>query len=399
MIKVYKRRNHSKNELLFIEKKNIMMKYLKFVLSFCLIGYVTSSQSVQNYVDNLLSNMDNKIEYIENNPILVNRIYRYFEGQYPRENLNKMIDFKQSERIEIFKSNLKYVIQHNDNPSNTFKLKINELSDWTDEERDQLRAKINVEPINNEQPIESRDEIILPSEYDWTNQTRVPNAVTPIKNQRHCGSCYAFAMVGALEKTYAQIYNQSGPLSPQQLIDCSDENGCEGGSFVGTFNYIKRNHDRLSLEKDYPSTTDGAKQDKCLNTNETLLSFNSTTTLRYQQLPTENEEYMKKVLFQQGPIYVYFNCGLRQGNDTILREASNKFDHYASGVFDVPGCPTHRNMNHALVVVGYGTENGTDYWKVKNSWGASYGENGFIKIKRNDNMCGIATWPYYAGLF
>lgn len=204
-------------------------------------------------------------------------------------------------------------------------------------------------------------------------------------------------MVGALEKTYAQIYNRSGPLSSQQLIDCSDENGCEGGSFVGTFNYIKTNGDRLNLEKDYPSTADGKKQEKCQNPNGTLLSFDASTNLEYQQLPTENEDFMKKVRYQKGPIYVYFNCGKRDGNYTVLRETANKFDHYASGILDVPGCPTHQNMNHALVVVGYGTGNGTDYWKVKKSWGETWGDHGYIKIRRHDNMCGIATWPFHAG--
>lgn len=204
-------------------------------------------------------------------------------------------------------------------------------------------------------------------------------------------------MVGALEKTYAQIYNRSGPLSPQQLIDCSDENGCEGGSFVGTFNYIKTNGDRLNLEKDYPSTADGKKQEKCQNPNGTLLSFDASTNLEYQQLPTKNEDFMKKVRYQKGPIYVYFNCGKRDGNYTVLRETANKFDHYASGILDVPGCPTHQNMNHALVVVGYGTGNGTDYWKVKKSWGETWGDHGYIKIRRHDNMCGIATWPFHAG--
>ena len=391
--------NHPRYHCSLPTKNIFKMKYSIIVLFVCLIGYVSSTSHVQDYIDKVLSNMNNKAEVIESNPVLVSRIYRYFQQQYPRESSNKMIDFHRAQRLDIFKSNLKYVIQHNENPSTTFKLKINEMSDWTDQERDKLRSKINVEPINNQPPIESRDEVFIPQEYDWTNQTRVPNAVTPVKNQRHCGSCYAFAMVGALEKTYAQIYNQSGPLSPQQLIDCSSENGCEGGSFVGTFNYIQQNGNRLNLEKDYPSTIDGKQQDKCQNPNGTLLSFNSTATLQYEQLPTENEEYMRKIIYQKGPIYVYFNCGLREGNDTILREASNKFDHYASGVLDVPGCPTHRNMNHALVVVGYGTENGTDYWKVKNSWGASWGDNGYLKIKRNANMCGIATWPYYAGLF
>jgi len=108
---------------------------------------------------------------------------------------------------------------------------------------------------------------------------------------------------------------------------------------------------------------------------------------------------MKKVVYERGPVYISFNCGERTGNDTMLREVSNKFDHYASGIFDVPGCPAYRNLNHAPVVVGYGTENGTDFWKVKNSWGPDWGEQGYIKVKRNENMCGIATSTYSAGIF
>ncbi|CAF1282521.1 unnamed protein product [Adineta steineri] len=375
------------------------MEYLRHLLILCLLGYVSSSVTVQEYVDKLLVNTNNKIATIESNPELVNRIYHYFKGQYSQEHSNKLVDFKRSKRVEIFKSNLKYVIEHNENPSTTFKLKLNEMSDWTDNERDQLRTNIQNGPVNTKEPVESRDEIIVPDEFDWTNQTRVPYAVTPVKNQRHCGSCYAFAMVGALEKTYAELYNQSGPLSPQELIDCSDANGCEGGSFEDTFNYVQRNGDKISLEKDYPSTSDGKQNEKCLRTNQTTLSLNPKYRLQYEQLQTENEDHMKKVLYHRGPIYFSFNCGKREGNDTMLRDVSNKFDHYASGVFDVPGCPTHRNMNHALVIVGYGTENGVEFWKVKNSWGATWGDHGYLKIKRNDNMCGIATWPYYAGLF
>jgi len=273
------------------------------------------------------------------------------------------------------------------------------MSDWTDEERDKLRSKIINEPINNDQPIQSRQQKIIPSQYDWTNQTRIPNAVTPVKNQGSCGSCYAFAMVGVLEKTYAQIYNRSGSLSAQQLIDCIDEHGCEGRSFYNTFDYITSNGDRLNLEKDYPSTSDGKQQNKCQNSNGILLSNNKIGTLRYQLLPTGNEEYMKQFLYEQGPLFIHLNVGLRQGNDTILREVSNQFDHYGSGIFNVIGCPSQSNLNHALVVVGYGTENGIDYWRVKNSWGTKWGDSGYIKIKRNNNMCGIATYPYYAGIF
>jgi len=354
----------------------------------------------------MLSNINNKEEAIENNPALVDEMYQYFQGIYPREDTSlsrgssrmMIVSRKQPNRMEIFKSNLKYVIRHNEDPSQTFKLKINELSDWTDEERDGLRSKIHAKPTNDNQLRKKRDDTKVPPEYDWRNQTRVPGAVTPVKNQHHCGSCYAFGVVGALEKTYAEIYKKSGPLSPQQIVDCSGQ-GCDGGNFLPSFSYIQRNGYRLNLEKDYPTTPNGTENEKCQNESGVSLSYNSTFKLRYERIPSEDEEYMKKIVYERGPVYIVFNCGVRTGNDTMLRDVSNKFDHYASGIFNVPGCPAYRNLNHAPVVVGYGTENGIDYWKVKNSWGADWGDNGYVKVKRNENMCGIATDSYSAGLF
>ncbi|UJR23923.1 hypothetical protein I4U23_026895 [Adineta vaga] len=83
------------------------------------------------------------------------------------------------------------------------------------------------------------------------------------------------------------------------------------------------------------------------------LSFNTKYPLQYEQLPSKNELYMKQVIYTHGPIYFSFNCG--------KREVSTKFDHYSSGIFDVLDCPTHRNMNYVLIIVGYGTENDIDY--------------------------------------
>ncbi|CAF4878910.1 unnamed protein product [Rotaria sp. Silwood1] len=352
------------------------MKSLTTALIVCLFGYVYSALSVQQFVDKMLSNTQNKEQLVESNPELVNHVYRYFQEVYPRQDSGRMIDFKASQRVEIFKSNLKYVIRHNEDPSSTFKLKINKFSDWTDEERDRLRSKMHAQPNSKKQSTELRSRAVIPPEYDWTNQTRVPGAVTPVKNQHHCGSCYAFGFVGGLEKTYAEIYKESGPLSPQQIIDCSGQGGCDGGSFVGSFYYLQRNHYKLNLEKDYPQPANAAQKQK-----------------------SEDEEFMKKIVYEQGPVVVSFDCGERTGNDTILREVSQKFDHYASGIFDVPGCPAYRNLNHNPVVVGYGTENGVDYWKIKNSWGVDWGEDGYIKVKRSDNMCGIATSSFYAALF
>ncbi|CAF1101755.1 unnamed protein product [Rotaria sp. Silwood1] len=375
------------------------MKSLTTALIVCLFGYVYSALSVQQFVDKMLSNTQNKEQLVESNPELVNHVYRYFQEVYPRQDSGRMIDFKASQRVEIFKSNLKYVIRHNEDPSSTFKLKINKFSDWTDEERDRLRSKMHAQPNSKKQSTELRSRAVIPPEYDWTNQTRVPGAVTPVKNQHHCGSCYAFGFVGGLEKTYAEIYKESGPLSPQQIIDCSGQGGCDGGSFVGSFYYLQRNHYKLNLEKDYPQPANAAEKQKCQHSDGVLLTYNSTYKLQYHEIPAEDEEFMKKIVYEQGPVVVSFDCGERTGNDTILREVSQKFDHYASGIFDVPGCPANRNLNHNPVVVGYGTENGVDYWKIKNSWGADWGEDGYIKVKRNDNMCGIATSSFYAGLF
>jgi len=362
-------------------------------------------QSVQDYVNSLLLHVEDKSEALERNPTLLNVIYRYYLQQYPRPSQQSAAHalINEQRRLQQFKTNVKHILDHNQNSASSYKLKINHMTDWTDEEVNQLRSKINVEPLNLVQPeIQSRKS--YPTSYDWRNQTRVPGAVTPVKNQGHCGSCYAFGMVGALEKTYAEIYNKSGILSPQELMDCPyEQGGCNGGSFMGTFNYVKQNHDRLNLMETYPYM---AVQQKCLakegtNTSGVSLSLNSKYKLNYKQLPAGNEEYMKQYLYDNGPLYVYYNAGLREGNDTILLNASRNFDHYASGVYDVPGCPTLRNLNHAPVVVGYGTDetSGLDYWLVKNSWGTSWGLEGYIKIRRGVNMCGIASYPYYAGLF
>ncbi|CAF4248571.1 unnamed protein product [Rotaria sordida] len=102
----------------------------------------------------------NSKEVIENNPGLVDYIYRYFQQTYPRQDTSRIIDFQKSKHMKIFKSNLKYVIRHNENPSTTFKLKINKFSDWTDEERDGLHSKLSVGSFNNVQPPESRDDTI-----------------------------------------------------------------------------------------------------------------------------------------------------------------------------------------------------------------------------------------------
>ncbi|CAF3643564.1 unnamed protein product [Didymodactylos carnosus] len=362
----------------------VILVVLLVLVSTCSIH---CAKDIQEYVDQLLATFDDKLNVLDTNPGFWTHIYGVYRQQYPRAPVSLAAEGRsmltvEQQRIQAFKANVKYILKHNDNPLSTFKLKINDLTDWTDDELSKLRSKIQTEAPRIAVPpmMMSKQKKTYPSEYDWTNQTRVPGAVR--------------------EKTYAELYpNTTDSLSPQQIIDCSTTtNGCEGGSYVGTFSYIRENGYRLNSETDYPYGANGANQ-TCQKQGGVLLTYNSTYKLNYKQLPTENEETLKQVIYDLGPVYVYYNAGDRKSNDTQILEVSRKFDHYASGVYEAPGCCTSCHMNHAMVIVGYGTENGTDYWKLRNSWGPTWGDNGFIKIKRGVNMCGVATWPYYTGLF
>ncbi|CAF2650874.1 unnamed protein product [Rotaria sp. Silwood2] len=131
------------------------MKYLIAPIVALFIAWSSGAPSVQEFVDQVLSHVDNKVDAIENNPALFDRIYRFYQQQYPRQSTAKIIDVDQAKRAQIFKSNLKAVLTHNSDPHSTFKLKINAISDWTDEESDALRArKMILGPVNNNQLVQ-----------------------------------------------------------------------------------------------------------------------------------------------------------------------------------------------------------------------------------------------------
>jgi C1A family cysteine protease len=209
---------------------------------------------------------------------------------------------------------------------------------------------------------------VIPSEVDW----REKGAVTPVKDQGKCGSCWSFSATGSMEGAWAIRTGKLESFSEQQLIDCSIEygnSGCQGGLMDGGFEYAIDNG--MCLENDKPYL---ARSDTCNRCNK-VAYFSQCF-----DVTSMNELHLKQAV-SRGPVSVAIEA------DTLV------FQLYSGGIVDNVKCGT--NLDHGVLVVGYGEDNGKKYWIVKNSWGDKWGEDGYVKIARTDNtnspgMCGIA---------
>nr|XP_009503011.1 PREDICTED: cathepsin S-like [Phalacrocorax carbo] len=192
-----------------------------------------------------------------------------------------------------------------------------------------------------------------------------------------CGSCWAFSAVGALE---AQVKLKTGKLvslSAQNLVDCSmmyGNKGCSGGFMTEAFQYIIDNQG-IDSDASYPYT---AQNGTC----QYNASTRAATCSKYVELPYGDEAALKDAVANIGPVSVAIDA------------TQPTFFLYRSGVYDDPQCT--QKVNHAVLVIGYGTLNDKDYWLVKNSWGVSFGDKGYIRMSRNHaNHCGIASYASY----
>jgi len=211
-----------------------------------------------------------------------------------------------------------------------------------------------------------------PNSWDWRNY----NVVTNVKDQGKCGSCWSFSAVGALEGAWAISTNQLYNFSEQQLMDCSRRYGnmaCNGGLMNKAFEYAIDNG--MCKLEDVPYDAQSEYCTPSVKNCEKIATFSQC-----YNIPANNERLLREAVYRS-PVAVSI-------------EADTKtFQFYNGGILDSSNCGTE--LDHGVLAVGYGEEDGKKYWIVKNSWGASWGENGYVRIGRSDSedsegVCGIA---------
>jgi len=280
-------------------------------------------------------------------------------------------------RKAIWRDNLKKITEHN-SQGHSYMLAMNHFGDLTQNEFSFFYLGMPSYSLNQTKRSGSTymepSHVSLPTEVDW----RKEGYVTGVKNQGQCGSCWAFSTTGSLEGQHFKKTGQLVSLSEQNLVDCSTSygnHGCRGGLMDNAFRYIKANGG-IDTEASYPYE---AKNGKCrYNSSNT-----GATETGYVDIPKGDEEALQSAAATVGPISVAIDA----------RHMS--FQFYYSGVYNEQSCSSTK-LDHAVLVVGYGTYQGQDYWLVKNSWGTGWGMQGYIMMSRNkNNQCGIATGASY----
>ncbi|MED6118381.1 hypothetical protein PIB30_002087 [Stylosanthes scabra] len=293
-------------------------------------------------------------------------------------------DEERTYRLKVFQDNYDYVQRHNQMPDSSYTLSLNAFADLTHQEFKASRLASRSSSFlrfSNPQRRFSNDNdnynnILrqVPSSIDWRNE----GAVTPVKDQGSCGACWSFSATGAIEGINKIVTGSLESLSEQELVDCDKKynSGCEGGLMDYAYQFIIDNKG-IDTESDYPYLTHEA------TCNKDKMKRRVVTIDGYTDVPSNNEKKLLEAVATQ-PVSVGI-CG-----------SERAFQLYSKGIFTGP-CSTA--LDHAVLIVGYGSENGVDYWIVKNSWGTSWGMNGYIHMVRNNGtqgICGInmlASYP------
>jgi len=281
-------------------------------------------------------------------------------------------------RYNVFKTNLDFITATNQK-NLSYTVGMNKFGDMTFEEfhakftgynrikRDFIRSKNG--PVNT-----PRDHVLKnPSSVDW----RSKGAVTPVKDQGQCGSCWAFSATGSMEGAWVIAGKTQTSISEQQLVDCSGaqgNQGCNGGLMDYAFEYVIANKG-ITTEKNYPYK---AVDQRC----KSPLPASAVTISGYTDVPTNSDSALEDAV-AQAPISV------------AIEADQPAFQFYTSGVFDA-ACGDM--LDHGVLAVGYNTLNNKKYWIVKNSWGQDWGNQGYIWMVRKDGegQCGInmaASYP------
>jgi C1A family cysteine protease len=277
-------------------------------------------------------------------------------------------------RYDIFRENVMEIIRHNMNNISSFKLGINHFTDLTTGEFSRFNKLFTVSNSKYCDSFIYDDNMNVDDEIDW----REKGAVTSVKDQGQCGSCWTFSATGAIEGAWAIAEQDLVDLSEQELVDCATgfkygSHGCNGGQMDGAFQFVMDNG-QCSYNS-YPYVSGDTKSgESCMKDCTSYAKIS-----KCYDVESNNQLALKHAVFMQ-PVSVAIEA------DTF------SFQSYSSGVLDTPKCGT--KLDHGVLIVGYGEEDGKLYWLVKNSWGESWGDNGYIKIARSESendpgICGI----------
>jgi len=280
------------------------------------------------------------------------------------------------QRYGIFEENFNKIKKHN-SENHSWKMELNSFADLTSSEfKTTAKCYENLIPNLTIPHLKFNYEHIkdISTEWDWVEK----GAVTGVKDQKQCGSCWSFSTTGSVEGAYFLSSGKLISLSEQQLVDCSSSlgnQGCNGGLMDNAFSYIKENG--ICKESDYKYTASDGNCKKCSIVTK-IDGFVDVT-------PNREEDLLNAISLQ--PVSV------------AIEADQSIFQFYSSGVMDSLSCGV--NLDHAVLIVGWGELDGNKYWKVKNSWGSSWGDNGYILIGRSvekqkeEGICGILSLPSY----
>jgi len=299
---------------------------------------------------------------------------------------------KMTAAMSAFASNEEIIEKHNAQGL-SYKLGHNEFSDLTWE---QFKATHMSELFTNKAP-KNMNRVHLtglgpkPADsVDWVSK----GAVTPVKNQQRCGSCWAFSTTGSIEGAYQIATGKLQSFSEEDLVQCdhNGDQGCQGGLMDNAFEWVSTNG--LCTESDYPYTSGSGTTGTCKKTCKAAVTLTGhkdvpakdaahvVTISGFTDVPKEDEDALKSAVAKQ-PVSI------------AIEADKSAFQLYKSGVLDSAACG--KQLDHGVLIVGYGTDSASskDYWKVKNSWGSTWGESGYLRMVRGKDMCGLAQSASY----
>lgn len=308
-------------------------------------------------------------------------VHSSFEEFKNKHNKQYETEIEHTERLHVFRQNLRYIDSMN-RQGLSYSLAINHLADKSDEEIKVLRGKQKSKKAtkNNGLPFDmskyTEKQKTFPESFDW----RIFGAVTPVKDQGVCGSCWSFGTTGAIEGAYFMKHGHLVRLSQQNLVDCSwgfGNNGCEGGEDFRAYDWIIK-HGGIAAADSYGQylQQDGYCHFKNASVGAVMTGYVNVTQ--------SDALAVKTALTNEGPLSI----GIDAAHKSLVF-----YDH---GLYVEPECKNGvDDLDHAVLLVGYGKIYGQDYWLIKNSWSTYWGNDGYVLFSQKDNMCGVTTQTTY----